>query len=221
MKVYGVKEIFTTLQGEGMNTGRAAVFIRFSGCNLWSGLEEDRAGAVCRFCDTDFFGLDGDHGGCYTASSLTRYVEKLWLRSCHEPSGREPLLVLTGGEPMLQVDAYLIDRLIAFAPVAIETNGTVAVPQEVADACWLTVSPKAGTTIRQRSGDEIKLVYPQPGLMPEDVQEMIPRAAFRHWLLQPMDGPLRAEHTAATVARCRADPDWRLSLQTHKLLEIP
>jgi 7-carboxy-7-deazaguanine synthase (Cx14CxxC type) len=208
--MYAVKEIFYTLQGEGANAGAPAVFCRFAGCNLWSGREADRAAAECGFCDTDFVGTDGDGGGKFaTADELAR--------ACSDAAGKvEPglLVVLTGGEPMLQVDAPLIDALHAQGfRIAIETNGTLPVP---AGIDWICVSPKAGTALRQTSGDELKLVFPQAGLAPEDVAGL----AFAHRFLQPMDGPERDANTAAAIAYCKAHPVWRLSLQTHKMIGI-
>jgi 7-carboxy-7-deazaguanine synthase len=206
--MYAVKEIFYTLQGEGANSGRAAVFCRFAGCNLWSGREADRASAECQFCDTDFVGTDGEGGGRFaTAEALAD--------ACAAAAPHPGLAVLTGGEPMLQVDEALIAALHARGfTVAIETNGTLPVPSSVD---WICVSPKAGTDVKQRTGDELKLVYPQAGLDPQDLSAW----AFAHRFLQPMDGPNAAENTAKALAYCKAHPDWRLSLQTHKILGIP
>ncbi len=208
---YAVKEIFRTLQGEGINAGRTAVFCRFAGCNLWSGREEDRAQATCRFCDTDFVGTDGPGGGRFgTATQLAAAVAACW-NGVEGPR----LVVLTGGEPMLQVDAALIDALHAEAiEVALETNGTLPVPDGVD---WICVSPKAGAALAQRSGHELKLVYPQPGMQPADFESL----EFRHFLLQPMDGANREAHTSQAVAYCLAHPRWRLSVQTHKILGLP
>jgi len=208
--MYAVKEIFYTLQGEGANAGAPAVFCRFAGCNLWSGREADRAAAECGFCDTDFVGTDGEGGGRFaTAEELAR--------ACAEAAGRVSpglLVVLTGGEPMLQVDAQLIDALHAQGfRIAIETNGTLPVPREID---WICVSPKAGTALRQTSGDELKLVFPQVGLLPEDVAGL----SFAYRFLQPMDGAERDANTAAAIAYCKAHPAWRLSLQTHKMIGI-
>jgi len=207
--MYAVKEIFYTLQGEGANAGRAAVFCRFAGCNLWSGREADRADADCQFCDTDFVGTDGDGGGRFaTAGDLADACVSV-ARSAPE------LIVLTGGEPMLQVDDALIDALHARGfTIAIETNGTLPVPASID---WICVSPKAGAELQQRTGNELKLVYPQAGLDPEALTGL----AFAHYFLQPMDGPDVAANTARAVAYCKAHPGWRLSLQTHKLLGIP
>lgn len=207
---YAVKEAFYTLQGEGLRAGRPAVFCRFAGCNLWSGREADRAEAVCRFCDTDFVGTDGSLGGRYAqADELAERLAALW------PAGQgHRYVVLTGGEPLLQVDAALLDALHArHFEVAVETNGTLAAPPGID---WICVSPKAGAPWVQLSGHELKLVFPQPGLLPEAIGPL----AFEHFLLQPMDGPLRAPHTRAAIAYCQANPRWRLSMQTHKVLEI-
>lgn len=209
---YAVKEIFYTLQGEGANTGSPAVFLRFAGCNLWSGREEDRAGAVCRFCDTDFVGTDGPGGGRFAdAASLADAVLAAW------PAGVEShrFVVCTGGEPLLQLDEPLLDSLHARRfRVAIETNGTQPVPREVD---WVCVSPKAGAPLVVERGDELKLVYPQAGAEPERYEGL----DFPHFFLQPMDGPDRARNTELAAAYCRAHPGWRLGLQTHKLIGIP
>ena len=208
-RTYAVKEVFLTLQGEGINAGRAAVFCRFAGCNLWSGREEDRHEATCRFCDTDFVGTDGTDGGRYDAASLAALVERMW-----QGDGSERLVVLTGGEPLLQVDAGLIRALHARGfEIAVETNGTV-VPPEGID--WVCVSPKAGTELAVRSGDELKLVYPQDEAPPERFADL----AFRHFLLQPMDGPEVASATRAAIDYCMNHPRWRLSVQHHKALGI-
>jgi 7-carboxy-7-deazaguanine synthase len=210
---YAVKEIFYTLQGEGANTGRPAVFCRFAGCNLWTGREADRAEAVCRFCDTDFVGTDGPGGGRFPdARSLARAVAAAWPGDVLE--GRR-FVVCTGGEPLLQLDAELIDALHAEGfEVAVESNGTVEPPPGID---WLCVSPKAGAPLVVRRGDELKLVYPQEGGEPERFEAL----DFEHFFLQPMDGPAREENTAAALRYCLAHPRWRLSLQTHKLLGIP
>ena len=209
---YAVKEIFYTLQGEGANAGRAAVFCRFAGCNLWSGRESDRATAVCRFCDTDFVGTDGSLGGKYEqADMLARTIASQWPQG---HAGRR-LAVLTGGEPLLQVDDALVDALHAQRfEIAVETNGTIAAP---AGLDWICVSPKAGAELKQHTGDELKLVYPQSGVDPAAFESL----AFRHFFLQPMDGPDRDANTQAALCYCLAHPRWRLSLQTHKLLGIP
>jgi len=208
--MYAVKEIFYTLQGEGTHAGRPAVFCRFAGCNLWSGREEDRATAKCRFCDTDFVGMDGIGGGRFaTAGALAEACV-----DAGEESGCR-FAVLTGGEPMLQVDEPLIEALHAAGfTIAIETNGSLPVPRSID---WICVSPKAGVDLQQRSGDELKLVFPQPGVDPEALSGL----AFTHRFLQPMDGAEAALNTRQAIAYCRAHPGWRLSLQTHKLLGIP
>lgn len=206
---YAVKEMFLTLQGEGVQAGRRAVFIRFAGCNLWSGREADRAGAVCRFCDTDFVGTDGDGGGKFAdAVALAVAAAALWGR------GDGAFAVLTGGEPMLQVDDALVDALHAAGfTIAIETNGTLPVH---AGIDWICVSPKAGSVVVQHRGDELKLVWPQAG---SDV-DAIERWDFAHWLVQPMDNAAHAENTRAAIDFVLARPRWRLSLQTHKLLGL-
>lgn len=210
--MYRVKEMFYSLQGEGANVGRPAVFCRFSGCNLWSGREEDRASATCRFCDTDFRGTDGDWGGRFTADGLAASVYALWP---HAVMGRfRRLVVLTGGEPMLQVDGPMVDALHKFGfEVAIETNGTIPVPPSID---WITVSPKAGAPIVQDAGQELKLVYPQEGAEPEQFIGL----EFLHFFLQPMDGPEVEENTRAAVIYCLGNPRWRLSRQTHKQLGL-
>ena len=209
--MYAVKEIFYTLQGEGANAGRAAVFCRFSGCNLWSGREVDRDTADCRFCDTDFVGTDGDGGGKFRdGEALAGAVTAAWRGG---DDGR--FVVLTGGEPALQVDAELIDALHRHRfVIAIETNGTLALPTGID---WICVSPKAGNPLHQTTGDELKLVYPQAGLSPESLAEL----AFPLRFLSPMDGPRLAENTAAAVDYVKAHPAWRLSVQTHKRIGIP
>jgi 7-carboxy-7-deazaguanine synthase (Cx14CxxC type) len=206
---YTIKEIFYTLQGEGRNAGRAAVFCRFSGCNLWSGREQDRADAVCTFCDTDFVGTSPDGGKFADARALAAEVDRAW-RGGDGPK----MVVLTGGEPLLQADAALVEALHARGfEIAVETNGTVPAPPGVD---WLCVSPKADAPLAITSGDELKLVYPQPEAMPERFEHL----AFDHFLLQPMDGPALAENTAAAIAYCMAHPKWRLSVQTHKVVGI-
>jgi 7-carboxy-7-deazaguanine synthase (Cx14CxxC type) len=209
---YAVKEIFYTLQGEGANTGRPAVFCRFAGCNLWTGREADRSSAICRFCDTDFVGTDGPGGGKFPdAGSLAQAVAAAWPAD----QAARRFVVCTGGEPLLQLDERLLDALHARGfEVAVETNGTVAPP---AGIDWLCVSPKAGATLVVRGGDELKLVYPQEGAEPSRYEAM----AFDRFFLQPMDGPAREANTAAALRYCLAHPRWRLSLQTHKLLGIP
>ena len=208
---YAVKELFRTLQGEGGQAGRAAVFCRFSGCNLWSGREEDRAGAVCRFCDTDFVGTDGEGGGKFEhAKALADAIVATW--------GDETVrryVVFTGGEPLLQLDAALIDAVHARGfEIAVETNGTIVAPQNLD---WICVSPKAGAPLAQTRGQELKLVWPQPGFDLDALSQL----DFVHFFLQPMDGPDRAANTQTAIAACLARPRWRLSLQTHKIIGIP
>ena len=209
---YAVKEIFYTLQGEGANTGKPAVFCRFAGCNLWSGAEKDRAEAVCRFCDTDFVGTDGDNGGKFaTADALADAVSKAWKGN----GGAQRFVVCTGGEPLLQIDAALIAALHARDfKIAVETNGTVAVPPGLD---WVCVSPKADAELVVTGGDELKLVYPQDGGAPERYEAL----RFAHKFLQPMDGPARAVNSRKAIDYCLAHPQWRLSMQTHKYLGIP
>lgn len=209
---YAVKEIFYTLQGEGAQTGRAAVFCRFAGCNLWSGREADRAAAVCRFCDTDFADTNGPGGGKFaSAEALAAAVEEQWPSE----AGGKRFVVCTGGEPLLQLDAKLIDELHRRGfEIAVESNGTVAAPDGID---WLCVSPKAGAKLAQKAGDELKLVYPQQGAEPELFEEL----PFRHFFLQPMDGPEREANTRLALRYCMEHPAWRLSLQTHKMLGIP
>jgi 7-carboxy-7-deazaguanine synthase len=207
---YAVKELFLTLQGEGGQAGRAAVFCRFSGCNLWSGREEDRAGAACDFCDTDFVGMDGPGGGRFpTPEALARAAGLLWRGQ------GQRLVVCTGGEPLLQLDAALIEAFHAEGfEVAVETNGTLPAP---AGLDWLCVSPKGTSAVVQTSGDELKLVYPQADVDPAAFEDW----AFDRFLLQPKDGPARDANTQAAIAYCLAHPKWRLSVQTHKYLGIP
>ncbi|HEX8223789.1 MAG TPA: 7-carboxy-7-deazaguanine synthase [Allosphingosinicella sp.] len=207
---YAVKEIFKTLQGEGRNAGRPAVFCRFAGCNLWSGREKDRPSAVCRFCDTDFVGTNGTGGGRFLSpEDLADRIASAW-----GPGSECRFVVLTGGEPLLQVDVPLLKALKSRAfDVAVETNGTI---EASAELDWICVSPKAGAPLRQRRGDELKLVYPQSGLAPDELGEL----DFEHFWLQPMDGPKRAANTEAAVAYCLANPRWRLGLQTHKMIGI-
>ncbi len=209
---YAVHELFYTLQGEGANTGRPAVFCRFAGCNLWTGREEDRAGAICRFCDTEFVGTGGPGGGRFaSADRLADAVADTW--PAEHPGGR--FVVCTGGEPLLQLDGALLDALHRHGfEVAVETNGTVVPPDGID---WLCVSPKAGSTLVVERGDELKLVYPQEGAAPEWFEGL----AFTHFFLQPMDGPAREANTSAALRYCLDHPRWRLSLQTHKLLGIP
>jgi 7-carboxy-7-deazaguanine synthase (Cx14CxxC type) len=230
--MYSVKEIFYTMQGEGAQTGRAAVFCRFAGCNLWSGREADRASAICKFCDTDFADTNGPGGGKFaSADALADAVESAWqarrtgratadpstlLRSAQDDkSAGKRFVVCTGGEPLLQLDEPLIDALHEREfEIAVETNGTVAAP---AGLDWICVSPKAGAPLVQTTGHELKLVYPQPDAQPERFEGL----SFRHFFLQPMDGPAREANTRLALEYCLAHPQWRMSLQTHKLLGIP
>ena len=209
---YSVKEIFYTMQGEGAQSGRPAVFCRFAGCNLWSGREKDRATAICRFCDTDFVGVDGDNGGRFeTAESFATAVRAQW--KSNDPTVK-PLVVCTGGEPLLQLDTVAVQALqdLGFE-VAVETNGTQSAPKNID---WICMSPKAGTKIVLTEGDELKLVFPQPDLQPSSVEHL----QFKNWSLQPMDGPERDKNVQLTLQYCLAHPRWRLSLQMHKLVGI-
>ncbi len=208
---YSVKEIFKTLQGEGAHAGRTAVFCRFSGCNLWSGREQDRATATCQFCDTDFVGTNGENGGRFaTARDLAATVARIWG---NDRAGR--FIVCTGGEPLLQLDGPLVEALHGEDfQIAIETNGTVEPPSGID---WICVSPKANAELALRQGDELKLIYPQANLAPEDLASL----EFGHFWLQPMDGPHRRENTSAAVEYCLEHPKWRLSVQTHKYIGIP
>jgi 7-carboxy-7-deazaguanine synthase len=209
---YSVKELFYTLQGEGAMTGRPAVFCRFAGCNLWSGLDRDRDSAVCRFCDTDFIGVDGPGGGKFkTAEQLAVTVAAAW------PEGQAgvPYVVCTGGEPLLQLDQALVDALHAKGfEVAVETNGTQPAPEGLD---WICMSPKSAAPVVLMQGNELKLVHPQTDAWPDKFEDM----DFEHFFLQPMDGPNRDENTRLAVEYCKANPKWRLSLQTHKILGIP
>lgn len=209
---YQVKEVYYTLQGEGARTGRAAVFLRFAGCNLWNGLEKDRARAACKFCDTDFVGVDGINGGRFPApGELASAVAALW------PKGQnsKPYVVCTGGEPLLQLNSALVEALHGRGfEIAIESNGTIEVPQGID---WICISPKSDVHIVQCRGDELKLVYPQADAPPERFAAM----DFRHFFLQPMDSPERDANTRAAAEYCLAHPQWRLSLQTHKLIGLP
>ena len=211
---YAVKEIFYTLQGEGANAGRPAVFLRFAGCNLWTGREQDRANAVCRFCDTEFVGTDGPGGGKFTGpDALAGAVAQAWPNAGNAREKR--LVVCTGGEPLLQLDEPAIAALHARGfEVAVETNGTIAAPASID---WICVSPKAEAGLVQTQGHELKLVFPQAGAEPERYRGL----EFQHFFLQPMDGPDRAANTARAVGYCLEHPEWRLSLQTHKMLGIP
>jgi 7-carboxy-7-deazaguanine synthase len=208
---YSVKEMFYTLQGEGANAGQPAVFCRFAGCNLWSGREEDRSTAICQFCDTDFVGTDGTHGGKFeSAKALAAAIASFWPAS----DTQHRFVVLTGGEPLLQVDEALVDALHAQGfSIAVETNGTVLPPKGID---WLCVSPKAGSQRVVKTGQELKLVFPQVGAEPALYESL----NFENFYLQPMDGPNAAANTAAAVAYCQAHPRWRLSVQTHKLIGI-
>ena len=209
--MYAVKELYVTLQGEGAQTGRRAVFLRFAGCNLWSGREADRAAAVCSFCDTDFVGVDGPGGGKFaTAAGLANAVAAAW-----GPGATHRLVICTGGEPLLQLDTALIEALhVAGFAVGVETNGTQIAPPGLD---WICVSPKAAAPLALTAGNELKLVYPQPLARPERFE----RLAFDHFFLQPMDGPAREANTQAAIAYCLAHPQWRLGLQTHKLTGLP
>lgn len=209
---YSVKEIFYTLQGEGAQAGRPAVFCRFSGCNLWSGREQDRATAVCRFCDTDFVGANGEGGGKFAApEALAQAIDSLWPQQ--HPARK--YVVFTGGEPLLQLDTALIDAMHNHGfEIAIETNGTLEAP---AGVDWICVSPKMGVPLRQTRGNELKVVVPQPGQSLAGYEEL----DFEHYYLQPMDGPLLEQNTRLAIETCKARPNWKLSLQTHKLLQIP
>jgi len=216
--MYTIKELFPTLQGEGAHTGRAAVFCRFTGCNLWSGREEDRATAVCQFCDTDFVGFDGDGGGKFeTANDLADAIEKAWLSTQAGPQQR--YVVFTGGEPLLQLDKDLIDVLHHKGfELAIETNGTLKVPVGVD---WVCVSPKAGADLVVLQADEIKLVIPQSGHQNlENLLARFEKMDYRHRYLQPMDGAQLAENTQLAIQLCQKRPLWRLSMQTHKIIGI-
>ncbi len=207
---YAVKEMFYSLQGEGRHAGRPAVFCRFAGCNLWSGREHDRASAACNFCDTDFVGVDGDGGGRFNdVSALANAIGQMW-----SGDGGKRFVVLTGGEPLLQVNDDLVSALHEHGfEIAVETNGTLAAPKEID---WITVSPKGVIPLVQSSGDELKLVFPQTDVDPTTFEKL----AFDHFLLQPLDGPDREANTAATIAYCLRHPRWRLSLQTHKFMGI-
>ncbi|MGO2957475.1 MAG: 7-carboxy-7-deazaguanine synthase [Acetobacter sp.] len=209
---YSVKEVFLTLQGEGGQAGRAAIFCRFTGCNLWSGREEDRASAICQFCDTDFIGTDGDGGGKFpTADSLAAHINALWPQS----DTHHKLVVFTGGEPLLQLDDTLIHAMhqVGFK-IAVESNGTVQAPEGID---WLCISPKAGGELIQTQGTELKLVYPQSGIDPASLESL----DFQQFWLQPMDGPNQADNLQAAIRYCLKHPQWGLSLQTHKLTGIP
>ncbi len=215
--MYSIKEIFYTLQGEGAHTGRAAVFCRFSGCNLWSGQEKHRTSAICRFCDTQFVGTDGEGGGTFaTAEQLTLAIMNCWSQGNQSSDYYPRFVVLTGGEPLLQADALLIETLNQYGfEVAIETNGTQPAP--TGGRYWLTVSPKSTAPLAITEGDELKLVYPQADAQPETFANL----KFKHFFLQPMDSENVIQNTQDTLEYCRQHPQWRLSLQTHKILNIP
>ncbi len=216
MKIYSVKELYYTLQGEGAQAGRAAVFLRFAGCNLGSGLERDRASAVCNFCDTDFIGVDGQGGGKFSSpEQLASAVEGCWQETARPNDRNKPYVICTGGEPLLQLDANLIAAFHKRGfEVGVETNGTLQAPHGLD---WICVSPKATAPVVQLTGDELKLVYPQEMAKPEQFEKL----EFDHFFLQPLDGPDISGHTAAAIEYCRHHPQWRLSLQTHKLTGIP
>ncbi|MFT4667344.1 MAG: 7-carboxy-7-deazaguanine synthase [Polaribacter sp.] len=208
--MYKVKEIYYTLQGEGAQTGRPAIFCRFTGCNLWTGLEKDRDKAICQFCDTDFWGMDGENGGKYTAASLAEKVIGLWP----DKDQGQPYVVCTGGEPLLQMDEELIAAFHEVGlHIAVETNGTIKAP---AGLDWICVSPKANAELLLTKGDELKVIFPQKNAEPE----LYDKLDFDHLFLQPMDGPQGMENTKLTLNYCLENPKWRLSLQTHKWLEI-
>lgn len=214
---YSVKELFLTIQGEGAQAGRVAVFCRFSGCNLWSGREQDRVSAVCQFCDTDFVGTDGDGGGRFDSpESLAQAIDDLWAGR----AASHKYVVFTGGEPLLQLDAALIAAVHAAGfEIAIETNGTIATPPGID---WICVSPKAGADLVQDHGHELKLVIPQAGHVGrlDALLEEYGRMSFEHYYLQPMDGPNKSENTVLAIALCQKCPQWRLSTQTHKIIGI-
>lgn len=214
--MYAIKELFYSLQGEGAHAGRAAVFCRFSGCNLWSGREQDRASAQCNFCDTEFVGTDGELGAKYaTAEQLADTIDQLWQHHSRNNDGAKPYVICTGGEPLLQLDHILIEALQQRGfEVAVETNGTLPAPDGLD---WICVSPKGSTDIVLTQGDELKLVHPQPGIDPAQFTEM----KFNHFYLQPLDGPEAAANLATCLDYCRHNPRWHLSLQMHKLVNIP
>ncbi|MEL6414736.1 MAG: 7-carboxy-7-deazaguanine synthase [Pseudomonadota bacterium] len=216
MKTYSVKEAYVTLQGEGAQTGRAAVFLRFAGCNLWSGLERDRASAVCNFCDTDFVGTDGENGGKFPGpDALAEHVKSVW--DAEAPMGGAPYVICTGGEPLLQLDSSAIAAIKAAGfEIGIETNGTLVAPDGLD---WICVSPKANAPVKQVSGNELKLVFPQDA--PEAQPSQFESLQFQHFFLQPKDDTAHAQNIAATAAYCMKHPKWRLSLQTHKLIGLP
>ncbi len=211
-KIYSIKEIYYTLQGEGFHAGRPAVFCRFSGCNLWTGREEDRHKAICQFCDTNFWGTDGINGGKYNAEELANTIHSIFSESTEK---EHAFVVFTGGEPALQIDEALVQAMHDRSfEVAIETNGTLAIP---ANIDWVTVSPKANTEIRITTGNEMKIVFPQPGINPKDFSEQ----AFDHFYLQPMDSKDWEENAIKTINYCKEHPQWKMSVQIHKILNIP
>jgi 7-carboxy-7-deazaguanine synthase (Cx14CxxC type) len=208
--MYKIKEIFYSLQGEGAQAGRPAIFCRFTGCNLWSGREEDRHKAICQFCDTEFVGTDGNNGGKYAAKELAEKIKSLWPTGSTE----SPLVICTGGEPLLQLDEKLINAFHEYnMEVAVETNGTVLPPKGID---WLCVSPKAGSELLITEGDELKLVYPQSNALPNQFIDL----KFSKFFLQPMDGPEIQENTKKTLTYCLENPKWRMSIQVHKILGI-
>lgn len=216
MKTYSVKEAYVTLQGEGAQTGRAAVFLRFAGCNLWSGLERDRATAVCNFCDTDFVGTNGENGGKFVgADALAAHVLGVWTQA--GPEGGAPYVICTGGEPLLQLDTAAISALkTAGFEIGVETNGTLKAPEGLD---WICVSPKANASLQQQMGNELKLVFPQAEAEAQPAQ--FESLQFQHFFLQPKDDRAHAQNIAAAAAYCMKHPKWRLSLQTHKLIGLP
>ena len=214
MKRYAVKEIYYTLQGEGAHTGRPAVFLRFSGCNLWSGREEDRHKAICKFCDTDFWGVDGQNGGKYTAHEVSTLVASQWPEASTADNHIKPYVVCTGGEPMLQMDEEIVEALHKKGfDVACETNGTLPVPKNID---WICMSPKANTVILIQKANELKLVFPQVGINPTDFEKM----DFDHFFLQPMDNEEQEENTRQCIRYCLENPKWKLSVQMHKVIGI-
>ena len=211
---YSIKEIFFTLQGEGAHSGRAAIFLRFAGCNLWTGREEDRYKAICQFCDTDFVGTDGENGGKYeTAEMVANLVDKIWCD--HTENQNRKYIVCTGGEPLLQIDAPFIDALHQKGfTIAIESNGTIKAPIGID---WICISPKKGAPILQTSGSELKFVYPQEGFEPQQFESL----DFQNFFIQPMDNENYEENLIKCVVFCQTNPKWSLSLQTHKIINIP
>ncbi len=211
--MYAVKEIYKTIQGEGAFSGRSAVFCRFAGCNLWTGRESDRSSAICQFCDTDFIGTDGENGGKYHALQLAETIDSVWLNLCDD--NHHKFVVFTGGEPLLQLDPQLVHEVkVKGFYLAVETNGTLTPPNGID---WICMSPKANAELKLKSGNELKLVFPQPALLPEKVQGL----DFQRFFLQPMDGPNATENTKLATEYCLKNPQWELSLQMHKMLGIP